>query len=585
MIEYPPFAEQWLFLALFVLIGLGLGGAFAFSESAAEPRHKLMASCALLVAIVVATAVNLLLYPQSYETFHASALILTLGLSQVASLLYTSSAATAPTHTKLVVALTSIGSMTIALFFTSAANSVELAAIDQYTSLSQFTKLDTFFIPKNTNPTKSDSCDREMFLRDAAKERASVSAFIQRGQDAFAGMTPTKNVLLITVESLRYDHTSLDEGREDGGPLRRWASRGVSFKRAYSPSPKTLTSISSYMALKHPHQLDILFDRTKHWLGQLSDNERTLAEVASSDGRATFAAYHGRHIGEDIIGLEQGFDELARAHASSDDEKRDADEQTLASATRFIDEHGSSDNGFFGWVFFVSPHRPYFLRGEDGVPKKSNNTAEAHISEVTYSEGLVDRLLKHLEARGALEDTMIVITGDHGEATGEHKMYGHRSLYEHQIRVPFVVIHPSATPRTVATPTQTLHALAWAMTTTKGGLGDHARQRLDGELGLVAAALGSDVVLSETISRTSSSATLIKAGAKVIWTARHDASKFYALEKDPKESSGSASPIDAGLTKAQHAELVSTLRSYINAHACQRTYRFGDVRGGDRLPD
>ncbi len=62
---------------------------------------------------------------------------------------------------------------------------------------------------------------------------------------------------------------------------------------------------------------------------------------------------------------------------------------------------------------------------------------------LAYIDEQIGRLLDELGRRGRLEDTLVVITADHGEHFGEHELYGHASsLYDQEIRVPLVIVPP-----------------------------------------------------------------------------------------------------------------------------------------------
>ena len=63
--------------------------------------------------------------------------------------------------------------------------------------------------------------------------------------------------------------------------------------------------------------------------------------------------------------------------------------------------------------------------------------------EVTYHDVQLGRFLKEAERLGALEDTLIVVTNDHGEELDDHGRLGHgHSLYEELIRAPLIMHFP-----------------------------------------------------------------------------------------------------------------------------------------------
>jgi arylsulfatase A-like enzyme len=66
---------------------------------------------------------------------------------------------------------------------------------------------------------------------------------------------------------------------------------------------------------------------------------------------------------------------------------------------------------------------------------------------IGYLDAKIGELLEHLRADGALENTVVIVTADHGDSLGEHGYLGHRLyLYEELVRVPLVISHPTAFP-------------------------------------------------------------------------------------------------------------------------------------------
>ena len=63
-------------------------------------------------------------------------------------------------------------------------------------------------------------------------------------------------------------------------------------------------------------------------------------------------------------------------------------------------------------------------------------------SAITYADAQVDGILNHLDRRGILDDTLVVITSDHGESLGEKGLYKHAYLYENNLMVPLIFLFP-----------------------------------------------------------------------------------------------------------------------------------------------
>jgi choline-sulfatase len=92
------------------------------------------------------------------------------------------------------------------------------------------------------------------------------------------------------------------------------------------------------------------------------------------------------------------------------------------------------------------------LRDEALAPfPRSEKAVKVHRSEyfalITHLDHQIGRILDELEACGEADDTVVVFTADHGLAVGHHGFLGKQNLYEHSVRVPFVVAGPGIAPQ------------------------------------------------------------------------------------------------------------------------------------------
>jgi tetratricopeptide (TPR) repeat protein len=96
-------------------------------------------------------------------------------------------------------------------------------------------------------------------------------------------------------------------------------------------------------------------------------------------------------------------------------------------------------------VHFYDPHLPY------DPPEKyrgnENGLENLYDGEVAFTDFYVGKIVEDLEAKNMLDDTLIVIVGDHGEAFGEHQEYGHSVFcYEENLKVPLIFANPRLFP-------------------------------------------------------------------------------------------------------------------------------------------
>jgi len=127
---------------------------------------------------------------------------------------------------------------------------------------------------------------------------------------------------------------------------------------------------------------------------------------------------------------------------------------------RLLDITGDADQPWFQWTQYMDVHGPYLggdisyrnkfraeklwldaaVRNPDGVTEDEHEELERnHRREIAYLDGVIGDLLDRLEQRGELDDTMVVLTADHGDEFYEHGRYGHGNLpYDELTHVPLV---------------------------------------------------------------------------------------------------------------------------------------------------
>lgn len=90
---------------------------------------------------------------------------------------------------------------------------------------------------------------------------------------------------------------------------------------------------------------------------------------------------------------------------------------------------------------------PHKLRDEFLAPMpRTKHSVQVHIREyyaiITHMDAQIGRVLDALKKTGKEENTYIVFTADHGLAVGKHGLFGKQNMYDHSVRVPFIVVGP-----------------------------------------------------------------------------------------------------------------------------------------------
>jgi len=308
------------------------------------------------------------------------------------------------------------------------------------------------------------------------------------------------NILLVVMDTVRADHLSAyGYARETTPNLSRLAVRGVRFEQATTTAPWTLPAHASMFTGRWAHETAPL------WGKPLEAGVPTLAEFLAAHGYATagFVANHFNCSRES--GLARGFAHyedydvspvstlgtsglgwlVVKAAAmvrteyrrvagletsvllSQGFRRKDAP-RVNRDALRWLD--ANTRRPFFVFLNYFDAHDPFLLpdgvdrhfglrpstRGEtellrDWLHIDKQKVTERQVSLardsyddcVAYLDHHLGRLFDELERRGLRENTIVVVTSDHGEQFGEHGLFGHGvSLYQGEVHVPLVVVDP-----------------------------------------------------------------------------------------------------------------------------------------------
>lgn len=248
------------------------------------------------------------------------------------------------------------------------------------------------------------------------------------------------NLLVITLDTTRADSIGVYGNPQASTPnIDRLAKNGIMFQNCYASTPLTLPSHCTIFTGRYPIAHKVRNNGTYFLRGE----ELTLAEILKGKGFLTFACVASFTL-LSKFGLNQGFDlydetfQLKQIHIPYSAEiPADVIAQKFAT---WIEKNHS--NKFFAWLHFYDPHSPYQLHAE--VDKKFMNTERLkYEGEVAYVDLQIGKIIRLLEAKKVLSKTIIVIAGDHGEAFGDHKEFGHGIFcYDESLKVPLIFHNP-----------------------------------------------------------------------------------------------------------------------------------------------
>ena len=252
--------------------------------------------------------------------------------------------------------------------------------------------------------------------------------------------TSRLNVVLVTIDTLRADRLSSYGSEQVSTPhMDRLAREGVRFSNAATAVPFTLPAHCSIMTGTYPP-----YHGVRENVGySLDETIPTLAEELSDAGWET-AGFVSAFVLDSRWGIGRGFDHY-RDDFQLDPNKpsvnigqvQHAGPDTIEKALAWLDQPREAP--FFLWVHLFEPHDPY----EPPEPFRSRYANSPYDGEVAYADSLVGVLREGLESRGVLEDSVFVLTSDHGEGLGQHGEGFHGYfIYDSTVHVPLILRLP-----------------------------------------------------------------------------------------------------------------------------------------------
>jgi len=245
-----------------------------------------------------------------------------------------------------------------------------------------------------------------------------------------------QNVLLVTIDTLRADALGCYGGPAATPALDRLAANGVRFEFAHAHAVTTLSSHASILTGTYPFQHGIR-DNSGYRLGANARSAATLLKAAGYATAAFVAAFplHAR------FGLNQGFDlyddRFGDTRAPDDfvmPERPAAVVVPLARTWIAAREDARSGGPWFVWLHLFDPHAPY----RPPAPYDAQYASQPYYGEVAAGDAALAPLFDGL--RAASRPTLVIVTGDHGEALGDHGEQTHGLFaYESTLRVPLIV--------------------------------------------------------------------------------------------------------------------------------------------------
>jgi arylsulfatase A-like enzyme len=260
-----------------------------------------------------------------------------------------------------------------------------------------------------------------------------------------------RNVVLISLDTLRGDHL---DGSLDGIPimpeLRRIAERGTAFENAFSTYPSTSASHMTMFTGLYPSTHQVVF--ATHTLAATIP---TLPEILAAHGYATVGVTEDAMLAAQA-GFMRGFDYYREFKGRTMWETVGQIEKTFSTGLRWIEQHPGER--FFLFLHTYEVHTPYEPPAEydvfktwerdgtrapiDASTPKFVVDRHRYAGEAHYTDVVVKQLFDRLAELGVLDDTIVVVTSDHGEMLGDHGLVQKLGYWEQSYHVVGIVRDP-----------------------------------------------------------------------------------------------------------------------------------------------
>jgi len=303
----------------------------------------------------------------------------------------------------------------------------------------------------------------------------------ERGSVADAPAKGRPNVLWIVMDTARADTLHCyGNPRETSPNLDQFASEGALYEQTYSTAPWTLPAHASMFTGLLPSQHKVTAENQL-----LSRKFTTAAELLRDHGYRTYCYSNNMHISKQV-NLVQGFDtrlmyHCGRAHESElllgkiREHMHLTDygaKETNYAAREWISESIDAEEPFFIFLNYMEIHSRYGCTSEwsryvdkdvtlaqveaiehshllyaidraKTTPERFALIRKLYDGDVNYLDARIGELLAYLDERGVLDDTLVIISADHGDEFGEHMLLGHAyGIYNSNLHVPLIVRYP-----------------------------------------------------------------------------------------------------------------------------------------------
>jgi glucan phosphoethanolaminetransferase (alkaline phosphatase superfamily) len=261
----------------------------------------------------------------------------------------------------------------------------------------------------------------------------------------FRGVASGRHIVMVSLESTAAQYLGLYGANPDVMPnLSALAEHAIVFDQAYAVYPESIKGLFSILCSSYP-----AFDTAAESHDAVPCT--SIARLLSQRGYRTALVHSGRfgYLGMDSIIRDRGFDILEDAGdiGGRRNSSFGVDEpSTVARILNWIDAVPAGDR-FFVTYLPIAGHHPYDAPQPGLFPERTD--FDRYRNALHDGDAALGTLIRGIRARGLEERTLWIVSGDHGEAFGQHDgNYGHTfQIFDENVRVPLIIAAPGVVAR------------------------------------------------------------------------------------------------------------------------------------------
>jgi arylsulfatase A-like enzyme len=288
-------------------------------------------------------------------------------------------------------------------------------------------------------------------------------------------MTTKPNIILLGIDSLRADHMSAHGYARTTTPhLEKFAAQGTLFEQHFSPHIPTTSAYANMLTGLDCFRTQVVALRHK---GEMHEGAVPLQAFLKQAGYTTTC------VGFNSPSV-RGFDtylEFEGWGAGPDGFSHKAENLNAVTLPE-LDRLSKTGQPFFLFMRHMDPHSPYlppppfqrmFYQGNELDPAKDSmkpvmefkpfcdyfaswmpegiTDAKYEVAQydaaISYMDACIQSIFEAIEELGLVENTIVVVTADHGETLDEHECwFDHHGTYDNTLHVPLIIRYPGKVP-------------------------------------------------------------------------------------------------------------------------------------------